>query len=69
MKDGLTLPQLAKAAGIEFHRARYIVDSRGIKPAMRIRHYRVFDEVALELVKREVDRIRQRKQPSRTKGQ
>jgi hypothetical protein len=64
MKDGLTLPQLAKAAGIEFHRARYIVGSRAIRPAMRIRHYQVFDQPALEQVKREVQRVRQPRQPS-----
>ncbi len=64
MGNAMTLSELAKAAGIESHRARYIVASRGIKPAMRVRHYRVYDESALELVKREVERMRQQKQQS-----
>jgi DNA-binding transcriptional MerR regulator len=64
MGNAMTLSELAKAAGIEFHRAQYIVASRGIKPSMRIRHYRVYDEGDLELVKREVERMRQQKQQS-----
>ena len=65
----MTLGQLAAGAGVEFHVARCIVQTRGIAPTMRARQYRLFDQVALELVKREVERIRQRKRPSRTKGQ
>jgi hypothetical protein len=64
MENGMTLPQLAKAVGLEIHSARYIVASRGIKPAMRVRHYRIFDQAALDLVKREAERIRQRRQQS-----
>jgi hypothetical protein len=60
----MTLPQMAKAAGIELHHARYIVDRCRIQPVMRIRRYRIFDQAALGLVKREAERMQERKQQS-----
>lgn len=57
MPDLYTLGQISTQTGLPMHTVRYIVESRKIEPVGRIGGKRVFDDAAVEAVKRAGEKI------------
>ena len=52
-----TISDIADDLGVPRHRVAYIVQTRGIEPAMRVKHYRLFDQTAIETIRAELAQI------------
>lgn len=55
--DAWTLGSLARHFGVESHRLRYAIESRGIEPPTRIGRYRVFFEPQLKQIEQALAEI------------
>ena len=53
----LTIGEIARRLGHPPHRVEYVIDSRGIRPASRAGHIRVFTEADLSRIASELRRI------------
>jgi hypothetical protein len=63
----LTVGQVARRLGAPIRRVQWAVDFYKIAPAGRAAHFRLYDEAAVEAIKREFDRIDSTTQSERAK--
>ncbi len=59
--NALTVSELVRRAGCQFHQVRYFIDSRGIVPIMRVGGYRIFSDDTLEQLKDHLADLKKRK--------
>ncbi len=52
-----TIGEIAARLGVPLHRVGYVIDSRGIRPAGRAGHARVFTEADVDHIAGELARI------------
>lgn len=56
----LTVGEIAKRIGCPIHRIEYLIRARNIRPVQRAGNARVFTDVDLDLIAREIGRIDER---------
>ena len=54
-----TIGQIVEELGTPIHKIRYVITSRQIEPIARIGPCRVFDELAFERIREELDKIKE----------
>ena len=52
-----TISDIADSLGVPRHRVAYAVRTRGIEPTTRVKHYRLFDQDAVETIRAELAQI------------
>ena len=52
-----TTGDIAESLGVPHHRILYIIQTRKIEPATRVKHYRLFDQNAVETIEAELAQI------------
>jgi len=52
-----TIGEIARQLGVPTHRVEYIIRARGIRPCGRAGNARVFDEIGVEAIAAELERI------------
>ncbi len=57
MSELQTISDIADDLGVPRHRIAYVVQTRGIEPTMRVKHYRLFDQGAVATIKAELAQI------------
>ena len=52
-----TTGDIAETLGVPHHRVLYVVQTRHIEPTTRARHYRLFNQTAIETIRAELAQI------------